>query len=276
MLEKYTAVIFGREREIVSWTDRGTLVLADGSQLAVVSIDRPLKGKVWRIARLKFEDSMWWLDGKDLTTGVFDLRVVTRNKTGRALPYDASLPFPEVGGDIEEFTHFETVTYLASLLTGSMSLSTSQKQVLREQVVGVAWLEDYFRQDGIYRNPAPKPPGKKVGLGAKVDEEIQAIDEMLTGFKGEPLTASEAIPEPKRYLPVFLTRCDFLVTEQSPGAPNATGPEWFTSYALAADYAGVTLRTIGNWIRRGMLPVERNGRKICIARTNLDKCRKRL
>jgi hypothetical protein len=34
MSETYTAVIFGREREILGWTDKGTLALADGSQPA--------------------------------------------------------------------------------------------------------------------------------------------------------------------------------------------------------------------------------------------------
>lgn len=52
-------------------------------------------------------------------------------------------------------------------------------------------------------------------------------------------------------------------------------PDYFGSLEAAAKYAGVTPRTIQNWKRRGWLVVEQIGRKIRIARAELDKCKKR-
>jgi excisionase family DNA binding protein len=55
--------------------------------------------------------------------------------------------------------------------------------------------------------------------------------------------------------------------------PIKSVPEFFTSIQGAADYIGVTARTILNWKSRGWLEVEQNGRKIRIAKTDLDKCK---
>jgi hypothetical protein len=49
-------------------------------------------------------------------------------------------------------------------------------------------------------------------------------------------------------------------------------PDYFTSFEGAAQYAGVSSRTIKNWKNRNWLKVEQEGRKIRIARSELDKC----
>ena len=51
-------------------------------------------------------------------------------------------------------------------------------------------------------------------------------------------------------------------------------PDYFCSLADAAKYAAVTARTIQNWKSRGWLKVDQQGRKIRIARTELDKCKR--
>jgi hypothetical protein len=57
--------------------------------------------------------------------------------------------------------------------------------------------------------------------------------------------------------------------------PAKSTPEFFTSIQAAADYIGVTSRTILNWKKRGWLKVEQNVKKIRIAKTDLDKCKNR-
>jgi hypothetical protein len=58
-------------------------------------------------------------------------------------------------------------------------------------------------------------------------------------------------------------------------APDKSTPEFFTSIQAAADYIGVSSRTILNWKKRGWLKVEQNVKKIRIAKTDLDKCKNR-
>jgi len=58
-------------------------------------------------------------------------------------------------------------------------------------------------------------------------------------------------------------------------APTKSAPEFFTSIKAAADYIGVTTRTILNWKKRSWLKVEQNVKKIRIAKTDLDKCKNR-
>ena len=57
--------------------------------------------------------------------------------------------------------------------------------------------------------------------------------------------------------------------------PAKSVPEFFTNIKAAADYIGVTARTILNWKKRGWLKVEQNVKKIRIAKTDLDKCKNR-
>ena len=52
-------------------------------------------------------------------------------------------------------------------------------------------------------------------------------------------------------------------------------PEFFFSIESAAKYIGVSGRTVLNWKKREWLKVEQNGKKIRIARTDLDKCKNR-
>ena len=52
-------------------------------------------------------------------------------------------------------------------------------------------------------------------------------------------------------------------------------PDYFLSYKNAAEYIGVSERTIKNWKRRSWLKVEKVGKKVRIAKTDLDKCKNR-
>lgn len=81
------------------------------------------------------------------------------------------------------------------------------------------------------------------------------------------------------YLPILLRRFEFLASRQRSVTAEGDFPEYFfTEYfftcAEAAKYAGVSERTIKNWKKRGWLKVDQDGRKIRIARADLDKCRK--
>jgi hypothetical protein len=57
--------------------------------------------------------------------------------------------------------------------------------------------------------------------------------------------------------------------------PATPLPHYFTSLKDAAKYAAVDVRTIKNWKKDGYLKVEQTGRKIRIASTELDKCKRK-
>jgi excisionase family DNA binding protein len=58
-------------------------------------------------------------------------------------------------------------------------------------------------------------------------------------------------------------------------APTKSAPEFFTSIKAAAEYAQISERTIKNWKRDGWLKVEQVGKKIRIAKKDLEKCIKK-
>jgi excisionase family DNA binding protein len=64
-------------------------------------------------------------------------------------------------------------------------------------------------------------------------------------------------------------------TPAAPPAPSKSAPEFFASLDKAAQYAGVTKRTLSNWKKCGWLKVEQIGRKIRIARADVEKCSRR-
>jgi len=100
----------------------------------------------------------------------------------------------------------------------------------------------------------------------------------------EPSPASDLTPQPKRYLPIFLTRFDFLVNKSTllnaPNQEDSTKQEYVVGIKKAAEYVGRSERTIKNWIKslksEGVpwLPVERTGKKMRFKKADLDKCRK--
>jgi excisionase family DNA binding protein len=285
MSETYTAVIFGREREILGWTEKETLALADGSQLAVVPMGNvTLPGKIWRIARLRFEDGNWWLDGQILPTAYFEdgIAYIDKRDCPPALCYfeDGNWCLDEHNRPIgpcltpdndpakfefARLTHLETIAHLACVL----KRVESPTRIWHHLIVAVAWLKDHFGEIGI-------PKNLSLSLTATKQGPPKAIDRITEEF-GEPPPENPR-PQAKRYLaylPYLLTRCDFIVSTQNLPAQMDTGPVWFT-VTSAAKYAGVTKRTIRNWIRDEWLKgVEKQGRKIRIARTELDKCRNR-
>jgi hypothetical protein len=95
------------------------------------------------------------------------------------------------------------------------------------------------------------------------------------------------VPAGKKFRPVLLVdfgisshqhdgsgqNTDSLPANTSPKAQVANStPDYFTSIKDAAAYAGKTERTILNWKSRRWLKVEQDGKKIRIAKTELDKC----
>jgi excisionase family DNA binding protein len=226
MSEAYSAIILGQEREMLGWTHKDTLALADGGELALVPLRGTLQGRVRRIARLRFEGRgidlrNWKFDGESIVDVIFDC-LMGRSET-----------MPK--------TNFESLVLLKSVLEGehidSVTESVLWCRELRAKVVAVAWLEDRF--DHI-EDPAGRQPS------------IQ------------------------RYLPVFLSRCDELAPDRTQQQGTTQQPDYFTSYAEAAKYARVTVRTIQNWIRDEWLKgVEKKGRRIRMPRSGVDKCMRR-
>jgi excisionase family DNA binding protein len=73
--------------------------------------------------------------------------------------------------------------------------------------------------------------------------------------------------------PILLKSFRPLPSSASPKVEaSKSAPDYFTSTKAAADYAGITERTIFNWKNRGWLKVEQVGKKIRIAKSELDKC----
>ena len=52
-------------------------------------------------------------------------------------------------------------------------------------------------------------------------------------------------------------------------------PDYFHTFQEAARYANVDRRTIFNWKASGWLKVEQDGKKVRIARAELDRCLKK-
>jgi excisionase family DNA binding protein len=135
------------------------------------------------------------------------------------------------------------------------------------------------------------------------DDNYRAIESAMAAFCSYPPNVQHCIvavvwsgDNAWRPHVSFLTRCEEMPIAQSPQSPKTVPgraddtevqddirpgtqtdiPDWFTSRKEAAEYAGVTERTIRNWIRDAWLNgVEKKGRKIRISRAELDKCRKR-
>ena len=126
---------------------------------------------------------------------------------------------------------------------------------LRAKVVAVAWVEEKF--DDF---PEHKP-----------DPDSKPIESYFGEKYGWVKMVEAESPHAKAFHPIFLSAFH-SIGEPFPESPEKSASDWFTSYAAAAKYAGVTERTIKNWKSRGWLKVEQNKRLIRIARDELDKC----
>jgi hypothetical protein len=286
MSEAYTAIIFDREQAILGWSDKETLALADGSKLILATLgNRALSGRIWRISRLRFEGGQWWLDGRKVPPCYFDGQWHTDKRQFPKAPcylrdgqwwLDEQNPptSPCVAPDEDppafenaRITHLETLSGLACVLKGIGSMANAN--VFRHEIVAVAFMRDSFFETQQSENPAPSNPD--------VDDLLASLERMPEEI--QELQVERPMQRSKRgYVPHFLTRCDFMLNTKSIAEEKC--PEWFTDYASAAEYAKVSEKTIRNWTNkldgnRQWLPVEKVGRKIRIARTDLDKCIKR-
>ena len=121
----------------------------------------------------------------------------------------------------------------------------------RDKVQGVAWFEERSQE-----------------IAGETDESCEELKRSLDdAFGPDRFPKRKPMPPGRRYEPVLLA--DF-------GIVGGTRPaaEYFTTIADAAQYAGVSERTIINWKNREWLKVEQKGRKIRIAREELDKCKR--
>jgi excisionase family DNA binding protein len=282
MSETYTAIIFDREREILGWTDKETLVLADGGRIVLSQFgNQVLSGRIWRIARLRFECGQWWLDGRLVPPCYFDGQWHTDKRQFPKAPFylrdgqwwlDEQNPptSPCIAPDedratfeIARITHLETLSGLACVLKGVGSMPGAN--VFRHEIVAVAFLKDSFFETQQSENPAPFNPA--------VDDLLASLERMQKQIQELPV--EHLRQHAKGYVPHFLTRCDFMLNTKNITVQEENCPEWFTNCASAAKYAKVSEKTIRNWVKRDWLSVEKVGRKIRIARVELDKCIKR-
>ena len=99
----------------------------------------------------------------------------------------------------------------------------------------------------------PRHPKKQIEDAAHLPQLQQAAKiEVVEGTPAPEKIAQKKVQEP---------------------APSA--PDYFFSYKKAAQYIGVTERTIKNWKRDNWLKVEKIGRKVRIAKTDLEKSKNR-
>jgi hypothetical protein len=291
MSEVYTAVIFDREREVLGWTDKGNVAIGDGSQLALAALGgRTLSGRVWRIARLRYEDDKWWLDGRAVPTESCyfeDGKLFVDKREFPAAPLyigdghwwlnSQSQPTSErIASDkeprfeIARLTHLETLSALAIALRASETWENVVS--FRHDVVAVAWMKDSFveRSTPTAESPFATATDDPIAL---VDRILKDLERSQKALRKEPVEHPR--PRIKGYLPHFLVRCDFIVAPQSLPSAREGLPDYFVSYADAAKYAKVNEKTVRNWKIRDWLHVEQDCRKIRIARADLDKCNKR-
>jgi hypothetical protein len=112
----------------------------------------------------------------------------------------------------------------------------------------------------------------------------KAVEGAIQGFVGFLKLADKALKEPvPGLLPETANSLPSLTGPAAKRSASGQGsvrakrpiPEYFVTMAAAAKYAKVSKRTIQNWKDSEWLDVEQKGRKIRIARANLDKCMKR-
>ena len=240
MPNAYKAKIEGKERDVTGWTAEGNLLLADGEQFEIWPLDvapGTLRSSILlQVSKLTFTGGVWLLDGECLNA-----------------PRDSTSPFQNSESLTEYFTRMnlrDTLNRRESELRGDDPVRLEQ---FRHSVVAVAFLSEHYED---FPEQAPNPEGSYKVL-----------------VQGEPITMIETkIPSAKAFRPVLL--CTFRSIVEEP-ARDGSLPDCFTSYEDAAAYVGMTDRTLKNWKKRGWLNVEQHGRLIRIARTDLDKCRKK-
>lgn len=94
-----------------------------------------------------------------------------------------------------------------------------------------------------------------------------AVQSQKSASKTPPIEVLEQKPTPANAAPGM--------TEASHNANTVQPdpPAFFTDIESAAQYLGVSERTILNWKKREWLRVEQDGKKIRIAKADLDKCK---
>ena len=104
------------------------------------------------------------------------------------------------------------------------------------------------------------------GILKKLPEVVQKTVRAVAWFKLEDGTGGLNTP-------ILLKSFRPLAKNASPKVEAAKSvPDYFTNIKDAAAYAGKSERTILNWKKREWLKVEQDGKKIRIAKTELDKC----
>jgi hypothetical protein len=184
MTSCYKAIIEGQGRYVSGWTPTGTLQLADGSEIAMTPLDKQqqLRGKIWRVARLKRGNTDWLIDGVNLSYAL--------NRPG-ALPHRPKTQHYHALRMLSEMLNVRLVSGYPNLWSniGTKELQSAvEKKALRleklRSVVAVAFTDSHMT-----RGLAPfYVPTTNI-------------------FKRHEGRMSQA---PPTYIPILLTRFDFL------------------------------------------------------------------
>jgi hypothetical protein len=91
----------------------------------------------------------------------------------------------------------------------------------------------------------------------------------------QPANVPVKAVEPTKNNAIQVSQPKSVARAENVVAPTTFAPEYFTSIKAAAKYAQKSERTIKNWKRDGWLKVEQVGKKIRIAKNDLEKCIKK-
>lgn len=239
MTYPYTATIEGKLRKITGM-DADDYILDNDEKLWI----KPLKeGETFRaltlekVSKLTFTGGQWVLDGENVKSRYVGATIKSHESSGEAR------------------TEAETTFHLLEVLE-----EVSDED--RTKIKGVAWFRERYAE----------VDGETAKMCAVTNGDLDALAGIGSHKKRRPLPPAEG------FRPVLLT--DYQVSSQRSGDGQhaksyEAAPDYFTNTESAAEYAGVTKRTVLNWKKRGWLKVEQNGKKIRIAKTDVDKCKSR-
>jgi hypothetical protein len=234
MTYPYQATVSGKSIKITGMDADGKYLFDGGEKLWI----KPLKREPFRaltlknISKLTFTGGEWVLDGENVKNRYYAAAVTSRETNGEA--------------HTEEQTTFRLLEVLKML---------SHED--RDKRKGVAWFDEHFAQ-----------------VEGETAEDCAVLQDSLDSIHGVgKFDVKPPLPPAKGFRPVLLADYQIVNRPQAgTGQRDKSDPAYFTSIKQAAAYAKKTERTILNWKQRSWLKVEQVGKKVRIAKTELDKC----
>jgi excisionase family DNA binding protein len=265
----YRAVICGEKHIVKGW--RGRKLVTDKDTFAVRHIygDQQIQSRrFFEVATIQADgNGSWLVNGKPLSL----LELLPFGERLADIPRDENLRvYEDKICAVAWFDKTGTGTQPTELLDLVLKFwSAASLPVSGQKQENMA---DVFRAVSaalkLYRVFAPVwsspiwlteflPAGRKIQQHPKLLGIADAQPQVAKAASGETAPAPIKVVIPK-------------IKESAPSAP-----ECFLSYKDAAEYIGVSERTIKNWKKRSWLKVEKIGKKVRIAKTDLDKCKTR-